>query len=213
MEYGPNTNMYRSPMNNSSYVRVLHASPDAPAVDILVNDNVVASNLKYKEFTEYLPIKRGGYNVKVFPAGRRTNPVIDTDVNVPSNRIITIAAVGELENIELLPINDPKMNMNQGRAYIRFAHLSPNAPAVDIRLPGGRALFENVEFKEVTDYIWANPGNYAIEVYVAGTDQRVLYVPNIMLKPNSAYTIYAVGLVGEEPPLEVLIPLDGSTYL
>ncbi len=209
----PYENMYRSPMNNTSYVRILHASPDAPAVDVLANEKVIASNLKYKEFTEYLPVKGGEYNIRVFPAGKRTNPVIDTDINVPLNQILTVAAVGKLEDIQLLPISDPKINTNQGRAYIRFGHLSPNAPAVDIRLPGGTTLFSDVEFKEVTDYAWADPGQLTLEVYVAGTDQRVLYVPNVNLKANSVYTVYAVGLVGEEPPLQVLIPLDGSTYL
>lgn len=196
-----------------SHVRIFHASPDAPPVDVYVNNNKVASNLAYKDFTEYLELPGGRYDVKVYPAGKKMNPVIDTEVMIPSNKILTVAAVGKLENISLLPIEDTRLPMKEGRAYIRFGHLSPDAPNVDIRLPGGTTLFEDVAYKEVTDYIWAYPGNQTLEVYVAGTNNRVLKVPNVILKPNRIYTVYAVGLVEEKPPLEVVIPLDGSSYI
>lgn len=205
---------YQNPsMQMTSYLRVLHASPDAPPVDVYLNNQLVASNLRYKDFTEYLPVIQGRYNVQVFAAGQRTNPVIDTVVNIPPNSIFTAAAVGKLSNIELLPIQDPRMQMQPGRAYVRFGHLSPNAPRVDVRLPDGTPLFQSVGFKEVTNYIPVNPGTYTLNVFLAGTNERVLTVPNVTLRPNRFYSVYAVGLAGGRPPLEVLIPLDGNSYL
>ncbi len=198
---------------NVSYVRIFHASPDAPPVDVYLNNNKVAQNLKYEKFTEYLQVPPGRYNVRVYPAGRTQNPVINTNVNIPARKILTIAAVDTLNNISLLPIEDTLMPIKQGMAYIRFGHLSPNAPKVDVRLPNGTPLFEDVEFKEITNYISTRPDNLRLDVFVAGTDQRVLTVPNVLLKPNRLYTVYAVGLVGKEPPLEVVIPLDGNTYI
>ncbi|MGF7059090.1 hypothetical protein HNR33_002770 [Brassicibacter mesophilus] len=201
------------PQQQVSYVRVFHASPDAPAVDVLVNNRPVATDLKYKEFTNYLPFYPGRYSIKVFPAGNRTNAVIDTEVNVPPGSIYTLAAVGKLNEISLLPILDPRMPIPSGKVYIRFGHLSPNAPKVDVRLSDGTTLFRNVGFKEVTRYIPVDPGTYTLEVFPAGTNRRVLYVPNVTLKGNRFYTVYAVGLAGGRPPLQVLIPLDGNSYL
>lgn len=200
-------------LGGNSYIRILHASPDAPPVDIYVNNNMIASNLKYKDFTDYKPLQSGVYNIKVFAAGTQENPVINTDYFIPGNSIITVAATDKLENISLLPINDTQMPINPSKVYLRFGHLSPDAPSVDVRLPDGTNLFEDVEFKEVTDYIEVNPGTYTVEVFPTGTDTQVLYVPNIQLKPNRFYTVYAVGLVEDEPPLEVLIPLDGNSYI
>jgi len=202
---------YRNP--RPSYVRVLHASPDAPAVDIYVNNRLVASSLAYKGFTNYLPLPAGTYNIKVFPAGKRVNPVIDENVALPDNKILTVAAINELKNIALFPIEDTKMNIPQGKVKVRFVHLSPNAPSVDVRLPNGNDVFTDVEYEEITDYVTVNPGTYTFEVYPTGTDDRVLYVPNVTLKPNRFYTVYAVGLAGDNPPLQVLIPLDGNSYL
>ena len=40
--------------NNSSLVRVFHAAPQAPNVDVYVNDQMVFSNLAFGDFTRYV---------------------------------------------------------------------------------------------------------------------------------------------------------------
>ncbi len=57
--------------DEKSHVRILHASPDAPAVDIYINDNLISKELSYKSFTEYMPLISTVYNIKVFPTGKR----------------------------------------------------------------------------------------------------------------------------------------------
>ncbi|RKD26520.1 protein of unknown function [Caminicella sporogenes DSM 14501] len=198
---------------NSSYVRILHASPDAPAVDIYVNNSPIALNFPYRGFTQYIPLQNGIYSIKIFPAGSRRNLIIDKNINIPANTILTIAMVNELQNIALYPIEDTSMNIQPGKVKLRFVHLSPNTPSVDVRLSNERSLFKDVEYKEVTNYITMNPNIYTVEIYKTNSNQRILYVPNVKLMSNKFYTIYAVGLFGKRPPLQVLIPLDGGTYL
>jgi hypothetical protein len=196
-----------------SYARILHASPDAPPVDVYLNDRLIARNLAYKNFTPYIKIPTGLYNIRVFPTGQTGNPLIDIQFQVPARTIYTIAAIGKLQNISLQPILDPVIAFNPGSALIRFVHLSPDTPPVDITLPNGQRLFKDVEYKEVTGYIPVSAGTYTVQARPTGTDQVVLIVPNIRLLPNRVYSIYAVGLSQGNPPLQVLIPLDGSTYL
>lgn len=211
--YYPSFDFYSVMRPSKSYIRILHASPDAPPVDVYANGNPIARNLSYRNFTEYLPVVPGKYEVKVYPAGQMNNPVISTELNVPPQSIFTVAAVGKLADISLYPVADPVMMIPPGKVCVRFAHLSPDAPNVDITLPDGTILFKDVGYKEVTDYICVYPGTYILEARIAGTDNRVLYVPNITLLPNRFYTVYAVGLAGGNPPLQVLIPLDGNSYL
>jgi hypothetical protein len=196
-----------------SYVRLLHASPNAPAVDVYADGKLIAGNLVYTQFTPYMKLQKGKYNIKVFAAGTTKNSVIDTVIELPEGKILTVAAIGKLENISLFPIEDPILPVMPGSTQIRFAHLSPNAPNVDITLPDGTVLFGNVGYKEVADYLLVYPGTYILQARLAGTDDIVLYVPNITLLPDRFYTVYAVGLVGETPPLQVLIPLDGNSYI
>lgn len=199
--------------NNSSYIRIFHASPNSPAVDVYVNDTLVIRGLSYRGFSTYLKTIPGTYNVKVYPANKRDNAVIDTNITVPERVIITYAAIGVLPSISLLPISEPVFTRDPRKAYVRFVHLSPNAPKVDIVVPGAGKIFTDVGYKEMTKYIAVNAGTYVFNVNVAGTDKTVLHVPNIRLLPNKIYTIYAVGLVGETPPLQVVIPLDGNSYI
>lgn len=197
-----------------SCVRVFHASPDAPAVDVYANDKLIAKNLSYKEFSKYLQIKPGKYNIKVYPTGETQNPVINTNVTAPPCSIFTVAAVDCLCDIELLPIPEPGKPIPPGKTCVRFVHLSPNAPNVDITLPDGAILFENVGFKEYTDYIIVDPGTYTLQVRPTGTDEVVLTVPNVKVNPCRFYTVYAVGIAGAcKNPLEAVLSLDGNCYL
>lgn len=204
--------MMRQP-ETPSYIRVLHASPDAPRVDVYANGNLIARSLRYKGFTPYLRVPSGQYNIKVYPSGMSTTPVIDTNVELRPNTIYTAAAVGRLADIGLLPIVEPRVPMSPGKTNIRFIHLSPDAPSVDITLPDGTVLFPNVGYRGITSYKSVEPGRYSLQARAAGTDNVALTVPNIRLRGGTNISVYAVGLAGGKPGLEVLIPLDGSTYL
>jgi hypothetical protein len=39
--------------NGDARVKVLHASPDAPAVDVVVNDAIAFSNIAFEEATDF----------------------------------------------------------------------------------------------------------------------------------------------------------------
>jgi len=196
-----------------SYLRVLHSSPKSPAVDVYINDMLKFKNLTYGTFTDYIKVMTGNYNVKLYAAGTKISPVLNKNIFVPPGKIYTVAAIGILPNIDILLVNEPKIIVPSNMVYIKFAHLSPNAGAVDIALPDGTILFKNINYKQLTDYIEVPAGTYTLEVRPTGTKTIALYVPNINLKSERFYTVYAIGLAGDRPGLQALIPLDGSSYL
>ncbi len=98
-----------------------------------------------------------------------------------------------------------------GYAAVRFVHLSPNAPIVDIAVLGGPVLFSDVTFKSATTYIQVPAGTYNLGVKVAGTGTVVLKAP-ASFEAASVYTVFAEGLVGGKDPLlalGALIQYDG----
>ncbi len=202
--------MYTQRELKIGYVRIIHTVPDAPNVDIYANDNLIANNLAYGDYTDYLSIPEGTYKISLFVAGTKNSAVLSNMLKVNQNSILTVAAVGTLSDIGLLAIADANETRKPGKAMIRFLHLSPNAPAVDITLPNGTVIFSNVSFKQITPYIDVAPMNYTLQVRVAGTSNVVLTVPNINLVADKYYTVYAIGLVGNKPELEALLLLDGK---
>jgi hypothetical protein len=198
----------RMPERSTGSVRVLHAVPDAPGVDIYVNDEIIARNLKFGENTPYARVPAGKHHISLYVAGTKESPVLTNSLVVDPNSATTVAAAGTLDTIGFLAIPDSPMTMQSGKSMVRFSHLSPNAPAVDITLPDGTVLFDDVSFKELTSYIAVSPMNYTLQVRLAGTPDVVLTVPNVRLDPNKAYTVYAVGFAGREPKLEALLLTD-----
>ena len=194
--------------NNSSLVRVFHAAPQAPNVDVYVNDQMVFSNLAFGDFTRYVYLDEGEYNVSVYLAGQKDRPVINQMVDVPSQQIFTIAATGYLDNLDLLVIPDKvSKSPSQNYSSVRVIHLSPNAPGVDI-LVDGDTLFEDISFGEGTDYVDLNPGTYNVNV-VLNTDKSVVLPLKVTLNPDKIYTIY---IIGNPPTLQAVQVVDGNTY-
>lgn len=190
------------------YVRVMHTVPNAPNVDIYVDDEMIIDNLAYGDFTDYLPVQEGTYKVTLYVAGTQDNPIVANMLPVEPDVMLTVAAVGTPDNISLLSITDGGSNIIPGKAMVRFIHLSPDAPAVDITLQDGTVIFPDVAFKQITPYIAADPMELTLQVRPAGSSDIVLEIPNVPLTEDSLNTIYAVGLLQGDPQLEVLLTMD-----
>jgi LPXTG-motif cell wall-anchored protein len=189
-------------------VRVVHASPDAPAVDVWVNGNVAFSNAPFKGITDYAALDTGSYQVQVTPTGATEPVVIDATLDLAGGTDYTVVAVGQLANIEPLVLVDNNSAPAAGKAHVRFVHASPDAPAVDIAVAGGPVLFSNVPFKGVGDYLPVDAGTYDLEARVAGTQDVALSVPGVQLNEGTVYTIFAMGLAGGEPALTAVPSVD-----
>jgi len=191
-------------------VRVVHASPDAPAVDVWVNDGIAFSNAPFKGITNYAELGAGTYNVKVVPTGATEPVVIQADLALAADTDYTVVAVGQLANIEPLVLQDNNSTPAAGKAHVRFVHASPDAPAVDIAVKGGPVLFSNISFKGVGAYLPVDAATYDLEVRLAGTSTVALSVPGVALADRTVYTIFAMGLAGGTPALTAVPSVDAA---
>jgi len=200
----------------TSYIRLLHASPKAPPVDIYSDeDNIMADELSYGEFTPYLPLMPGPHTINVYLANNSDQAIISKEVLIPEKYIATFAVIGEAPNVELYAIEDPREPLKSDESKLRFVNLSPDSMPLDIVSDEGTTLFNNVNYKGISSYRSLVPKTYSVELKPSGSDQTILYVPNIRLRSDAFYSLYAVGLVKEDelPYIQLLIPLDGNTYI
>ena len=191
-------------------VRVAHASPDAPAVDVLVNDSVAFSNIPFTEISDYASLDPGTYNVKVVPAGETEPVVIEADLTLEADTDYTVAAVGELANIEPVVLVDDNTLPAAGMAKVRFMHASPDAPNVDIQVADGPVLFENVPFKEAFPYATVDAGTYDLEAAIHDSGAVALEVPGVEFSERTVYTVFAMGLAGGDPALQAVASVDAT---
>ena len=177
-------------------VKVIHASPDAPGVDVLVDNNKVNSSaLSYPSNTGYLQVEEGTRNLKVNAAGTSTT-VINADVPFTKDKNYSVFAVDSLSKISAVVLEDNLAAPASGKAHVRFVHLSPNAPSVDVALVGGVVLFGAYEFKDASAFTPLAQGTYNLEVRVAGTSTVALTLPATTLTAGKIYTIFAKGFLG-----------------
>lgn len=182
------------PVPSNSSTMVIHGSPDAPGVDILVDNAVAGTNLTYLQNTPYLTLPSGTRNIKVNVTGTSTT-VIEGNINFTKDKSYSIFAVNSVANIEPLVLEDNLAAPASGKAHVRFIHLSPDAPAVDITLADGTVVFGNISFKGFTAFTPLDAGTYNLQVRLAGTSTVVLDLGNITLTSGEIYTAYARGFV------------------
>lgn len=195
----------------SSYVRILHASHDRHPFDVFVNDNCITEGLSYCGFTDYYPI-RNRFRIRLCPPGHCGVSFYDSSFDMPGREIYTLAAVrGPDDRYDLVPVSDRPLRWHRDRAHIKFVNLSHGLHGADYYLDDGTVLYSNVPYKGITHYTTLNPNNYTLQVRHGGG--TVLHVPNQNLYGAKSYTAYVVGSHEGDPPLQILTPLDGSSYL
>jgi len=186
-------------------INVLHLSPDAPAVDVLLNGMVALENVAFGEFSGWVPVPAGEHQVQVVPTGEMPDAaVIDAMVTVEAGAAYHIAAVGNVAEIQPAIFQADLSELTDDSARVRVLHTSPDAPAIDIAVTGGDILVENLEFPNASDYLEVPAGAYDLEVRPTGTMDVALPLPGVELEAGMVYDVFAVGLV-EDGSLTVLV--------
>ncbi|MGG0568908.1 DUF4397 domain-containing protein [Priestia megaterium] len=186
-------------------VRIVHASPDAPAVDIFVDDKALVEGAKFKDVSNSLPLSAGSHKVEVYEAKTKgtKDSIIEAILVVDGGKSYTVAAVNKAENLELQAFTNNKQGMD-GKASLRVAHLSPDAPAVNVGPKGAAPLFKDLSFKSISGYQVVNPGSYDLSVSTAD-GKEILSLPGTNLQSGKNYTVLAVNTADK---LETIVLQD-----
>jgi len=194
-----------------AYVRVVHASPDAPNVDVWVDGGKVLSDVPYTAVSDYLELAAGTYNVQVVETGTTSPAFIDADLTFDAGTGYTIAATGKVADSTFGPVvlsNDDLAPVS-GKAKLRVFHASTAAPAsVDIALaPGGDVLIPGLAFNTATDYLELDPATYDLEIRAAGDSAAALTI-SPTLEADTNYT--AIAMDGGEAGVQVIYAVDAA---
>jgi hypothetical protein len=193
-------------------LRVLHASPGAPNVDVYVNGAKAISDLAFGKATPddgtYLRLPSGDAAVAIRAAGADPGsaPVFSATLSLTPQATVTAAARGQLSNntFTVTPFVDD-VSPTSGQARVTVTHLSPTTPPVDVYPnasdTSGAPVVSNLAYPNASSSLAIPPATYTFGVTVSGSKTVALPVGPAALPANSATVVYAIGLLSGTPAL------------
>jgi hypothetical protein len=204
--------------NKDFVLQVLHASADAPPVNVFVDGAEALSGVDYKQGSGFVTLEEGTYEIRVdgiLPGGNAT-VIGPANLTFERGNIYTVAAVGNVANIEPVVISQPDEDVSAGAVRLFVLHAVPGPLEVDVYVtaPGAdlaaTAPTGTFDFKDTLGPVEVAAGDYQVRVTLAGdpdalaydsgtitltagTDLRLAAVPNTSAGPA------AVTLVGLAP--------------
>ena len=222
-------------------LRALHASPDAPLVNILVDGAAALEDVDFNTGSGLLPVGQGdnvtadGVVVSVqveaiTPDG--ANPIaIDADLELSFCTETTIIATNTVANglpLDAIVIENPAgVPVTTGFARVQIAHAAPSAPPVDVfvtepgaDLAGSAPVATALTFStdtdlSVTPQVEVPADTYQVRITPTGDTDTVVYDVEVELTDGADLLIAATDNVFLGDSAVQLVILDGmmSTFL
>lgn len=201
-------------------VRVIHATPDTPGLDIYQGPNALAFNLDFGTVTSYIPLTPGTYTINADTAGSKQVLSSAKATFAPSTQY-TVLLGNSTANLQQLTLTDQSQSAPTGQIALRFVNQATRASAVDIYLvPAGQRLatvaplVTGIAFGANTGYINVPTGTYSLTMLPAaaisaGTAPVSYTGPQITYSAGSARTIILIDQpLATTPGLKVITAED-----
>jgi len=178
----------------TAYIRVVHAAPAAPDVDVYVDNSKLLTNFQFGQVTGYVPLAAGSHQIAVTPTGQPPSAaVIKQQVTVNAGTNYTVAAVGAQGVTPGLVAFVDDNSVASGMAKVRVYHLSGNAGPVSVAT-GGQTVISNLAFENASSYLSVQPGNYTFVVTLLNSGTKASL--SASLSANTVTSVFAVGVAG-----------------
>lgn len=189
--------------HSKAYVRVVHAAPGAPVVDVYVDGGKLLNDFTFGTVTGYVPVAEGSHRIQVTADGaKRSASVIDVTVSLKGGTYYTAAALGTTSSgFSLKAFVDNNWDSNS-KAKIRVYHLSPNAGPVDVSV-GGTKVIDELTYTHASGYLTVAPGDYTFKV--TAVNAGVTVPVSAKLSGDRVYSVFAIGLYQGDPALQFAI--------
>jgi hypothetical protein len=203
-------------------VRVVHASPSAPAVDVYLDGTAVLTGVEYFAVSDYLQgILVGEYLIQVTLANSDTTDAVISTTATLTPTAYTIAAVNELGSSTTVS-SDPVVVVDdlseppEGQARIQAYHFVSDVPGdspVSIGVVDGPTVLQDLVFRD-RDQVEVDAGLYDLEAFVeiGGAPTTLVTIEDNIFSAGTIYSAFAIGTAdeGDDIPVEVRVTPEGS---
>lgn len=199
-----------------SFFRIMNTYP-GEALNVHVNEIVMAENFKEGEFTRYVQFSPGRYDVKIFRSEGGKELIFESDVNIERNLAYTGVIIPEGKDsadLSVLMIPEAKEKSIRGRlSAVRMINSACNAPKLELADSEGTIWFSGVDYGEASSNIAVPSGRYSLSLRERADKNNVIKTLNVDFAPKMHYTLFLTGNCEEESGIKIVTPEDGVNYL
>ncbi|GAB4509474.1 MAG: hypothetical protein OHK0046_04520 [Anaerolineae bacterium] len=142
--------------DDSGFVRIVHAVPDAPAVDIYVDEVLAIPALDFGEVTEHLRLPAGSYAVELRVAGEDTS-LLEANLDVEAGSAVTVLAQGTADTLGVNVVTDDVSGISAESALLSVINTIPGDSTVTVALADGTVIAEGIAADEISETVSIDP--------------------------------------------------------
>ncbi|HQP34659.1 MAG TPA: DUF4397 domain-containing protein [Polyangiaceae bacterium] len=195
-------------------LRVVHASSDAPAVDVYAKGNAtpLVANLAYGKASSYLELPAGSYQVELRAAGASPTdaPAFETPaLEVLAGKTYTAIAAGSLassaddDKFRVMALEEGFGASEAGKVRVRVVHAGFDAPTVDLDVgndnPAAPELSGLARFADTGVEGVPLPAATALQIGLAASGKTVTAFTTPSLPDQSSLFVVAAGQIARSP--------------
>lgn len=200
------------PQAGEAMLRVIHASADAPAVDVYPagSSTPVITGLAYGQTTGWILLKPGAYAFEIRAAGAKpTDPIVyrTPSLTLPDRSNVSAVAAGLLgakdadAAFRVLPVIENFGAKLPGKVRIRAIHAGSDAPAVDLDVgnddPAAPDVAGLARFADTGAAGVELAAGQSLAIGIAAGGQRVTAFSTPKLPDGAQLLVIATGLLGK----------------
>jgi len=199
-------------------VQVIHNSPNAPAVDIYLNDGATPAipALDFREATGLVALPAGMYTVGIAPApSAGPEDIIATfgPYDLMDGTQTVIMAGGELGADFNLFVNALETGAPADQVNLLAFHGAPDAPAVDVAAVDVGILITNLEYLTFQGYLAVPAADYILTIAPTGGEPIAAFQAPLSGFGGGAAVVFASGYLGMDPAFGLFVALNDGTVL
>lgn len=177
-------------------VGVVHAAAGMPALDVAFDNNRL--NVKYFNYTDridYLNAYSGSRNFKIFAATSSSTPLLAKDLSFVNGKYYTVFIVDTSSKMDLVAVRDSSRDAGIDSVRLRFANMSPDAPALDLYAKGNPSpIATNITYKTAGNFFsYRSEANVVFELRTTGQSTLLATMDPLNLYKGNIYTIWCGG--------------------
>jgi major membrane immunogen (membrane-anchored lipoprotein) len=191
-----------TPINIGSF-SVYNASPTFSTYDIYLNGSRLNSAaLPFGGGVKYTQLAQGTYDAKFTVAGETTSIYTKTGISIGNSAFTTLYLTGTTGNFDGVLVPDDFGSPAADKAYVRFINLSPDAPALDLKIKDGAVVTTNKAYKAYGGFTAVDPGAKIFEIKETVSGNVKSTLESATLGKATFYTIISRGKLTPAGPLE-----------